>query len=100
MLSLLGYLLRTLYQKYRKISFNGKTILITGASSGIGEEYALQLSRYKDATLILISNELDKLQLVKSNCQNPDNVQVYYIDLSDIENTQRTCKLICGTTLI
>jgi short-subunit dehydrogenase len=96
LLAVIAYLLRFLYQKYRKISFAGKTILITGASSGIGEEYALQLSQYKDTTLILVSNELDKLQEVKAKCAYPENVHIYYIDLSNIKDTQETCQIIGG----
>jgi len=49
------------------MSFNNKTVWITGASSGIGEALAYELSR-QGARLILSSRSLEKLERVRGNC--------------------------------
>ena len=49
--------------------YNGKTILITGASSGIGESFALTLDKL-GAKLILTARSKDKLVDMASNMNN------------------------------
>ena len=63
--------------------FNNKTIWITGASSGIGRELAIQLSNC-DCTLILTARRKEQLEDTKLKCGNA-NVQVYPFDLSKID---------------
>ena len=48
--------------------FEGKKIMITGASSGIGEELAYQLAKLKTHTLYLASRRTDQLERVKTKC--------------------------------
>lgn len=55
--------------------FQDKVVWITGASSGIGEQIALNLSKY-GAKLILSARSKDKLHLVKNQCIG--NCIVYY----------------------
>lgn len=52
--------------------FDGKTIWITGASSGIGKEIALRTSRY-GANLILTGRSSERLQIVKDSCSTNPN---------------------------
>ena len=47
--------------------FNGKTIWITGASSGIGRALALELSKL-DTNIIISSRSTDKLNQVAEEC--------------------------------
>eukprot|EP00934_Nitzschia_sp_Nitz4_P008880 Nitzschia sp. Nitz4//scaffold290_size23356//10574//11555//NITZ4_008489-RA/size23356-processed-gene-0.27-mRNA-1//-1//CDS//3329546096//8870//frame0 len=54
-------------QQQRDSFFRGKTVWITGASSGIGANLALKLSR-SGANLILSSRESDNLQSVLLSC--------------------------------
>lgn len=62
---------------------NDKVIWITGASSGIGEALALQLSAL-GAKLILSARREDALQAVKAKCQaNPDKIKILPLDLAD-----------------
>ncbi|MFO7869183.1 MAG: SDR family oxidoreductase [Bacteroidales bacterium] len=62
--------------------FSNKTIWITGASSGIGKETALQLSRIKDVRLIISSRNEKKLQLVQQDCiTNGARCEVLTLDL-------------------
>mmetsp|Transcript_18375 Transcript_18375/g.42176 ORF Transcript_18375/g.42176 Transcript_18375/m.42176 type:complete len:355 (-) Transcript_18375:141-1205(-) len=52
--------------------FEGKTIWITGASSGIGREIALRTSKY-GANLILTGRSSERLQIVKDSCSTHQN---------------------------
>lgn len=52
--------------------FRGKTMWITGASSGIGAELAMQLSRH-GANLILSARSSDKLHSVAESCRQASN---------------------------
>jgi dehydrogenase/reductase SDR family protein 7B len=63
--------------------YEGKVIWITGASSGIGEELARQLSSY-NTRLILSSRRLEELERVKSSLNiNPENVFILPLDLAE-----------------
>lgn len=61
-------------------------ILITGASSGIGRQCAIQLSQ--NYNLILCARREDKLKETKSLCQNPNKHLIFCCDLSDIKNIE------------
>ncbi|NQY09546.1 MAG: SDR family oxidoreductase [Flavobacteriales bacterium] len=62
-------------------SFKEKIIWITGASSGIGEELATQLSE-AGAKLVLSSRRIEELERVKGLCANPENILNVVLDLS------------------
>lgn len=60
-----------------------KTILITGASDGIGKSIAIKLSEQKD-NLILFGRDEAKLEAVKNACEAKGaKVEVYAFDLTD-----------------
>jgi len=59
----------------------GKKILITGASSGIGRETAITLAE-EGADIVLISRNLEKLNNVVSFCKE-GNHQVFSVDVTD-----------------
>lgn len=67
--------------------FNDCTVLITGASSGIGREFALQLAPFA-SNIIIVARRLDRLEALKSEiCElYPEvNIFTYGVDLaSDI----------------
>lgn len=58
--------------------------LVTGASSGIGLQYATQLARDYHYDLVLVSNQQAELEQVSHDLTNTYNVQTYshYSDLS------------------
>lgn len=62
---------------------SGDTALITGASSGIGEEFALQLGNL-GLNLILIARRIELLEILKSKIESTNSVEVriYQIDLA------------------
>ncbi|QKJ32225.1 SDR family oxidoreductase [Mucilaginibacter mali] len=65
-----------------KQAFKDKVVWITGASSGIGEALAYALSA-RGAKLILSSRRENELERVKANCQQPEQVKVLPLDLTD-----------------
>jgi uncharacterized protein len=64
-------------------SFNGKTVLITGASSGIGEAFARKLASEK-ANLIITARSEEKLKSLAENLESAHSIQthIYPMDLS------------------
>ncbi|NKI32108.1 SDR family oxidoreductase [Croceivirga thetidis] len=63
---------------------DGKVVWITGASSGIGEALTYELDK-KRCKLILSSRKNEELELVRNNCQNPNNIKILALDLLDFE---------------
>ncbi|AEV32404.1 short-chain dehydrogenase of unknown substrate specificity [Owenweeksia hongkongensis DSM 17368] len=68
--------------------FKGKTIWVTGASSGIGEATAKALSS-KGCQLILSARRASELERVKSECSNPDSIQILPLDLLNNKEAQQ-----------
>lgn len=60
--------------------FNNKVVWITGASSGIGEALAYQLSK-QGAKIIISARRENELERVKNNCAFKENVYVLPLDL-------------------
>lgn len=64
--------------------YKGKTYLITGASSGIGNETAKLLAS-SGARVILVSSNAEKLRKAIDELQGDKHIAIRY-DLSDLEN--------------
>lgn len=63
--------------------YANKVIWITGASSGIGAELAIQLAN-KDAKLVLSARDVIKLSALKGQLKNPEQHLVLPLDLSEL----------------
>ncbi len=73
--------------------FEGKTIWITGASSGIGEALVYALDAC-GAKLIISARRLDDLERVRQKTKNPASVDILPFDLSSqasVEEAIHTC---------
>ncbi len=73
--------------------FKGKVVWITGASSGIGEQLAIQLSGVA-GRLILSARREQELARVKALCSDPANVSVITLDLADEHSIRSAWKKI------
>ncbi|KKB36215.1 SDR family NAD(P)-dependent oxidoreductase [Bacillus thermotolerans] len=67
----------------------GKTVLITGASSGLGVEMARQAAQ-EGASLILLARRLDRLKKVKEEIGRtlPVDIQIHSVDVSRKEEVE------------
>ncbi len=63
-------------------SISGKVIWITGASSGIGEALAYELSAMGN-TLILSARNEERMKEVAARCENPSKIHVIPMDLAN-----------------
>lgn len=74
------------------LDFNGKKIVVTGASSGIGRQTAITLSEL-GATVVLIARRQEKLREVLSELTG-DGHTYYCVDLSDVSTIETEMKKI------
>ena len=95
-----GYQRRQYFIKKRtmnKISeeFAGKVALITGASAGIGLEFAEQLHQ-RGASIVLVARRLERLQETanRMNSTRTESVVVLQADLADAEDLRKVQKNI------
>jgi len=70
-----------------KIDFQGCTVLITGASMGVGAATARAFARY-GADLVLIARGREKLEALASELAIPDRVAIEALDVTDTEGFQ------------
>lgn len=73
--------------------YQGKTIWITGASSGIGEEIAYQTSAM-GARLIISARRESELARVKINCTGAKDVMIVPLDLADEQSVRSACATV------
>lgn len=66
------------------MSFQGKTVWITGASSGIGDALAYALNQ-QGARLVLSARRVEELERVKAQCANPTSHLVLPLDLAEFD---------------
>ena len=76
------------------MNFQGKVIIITGASSGIGAELALQLSKYGCKLALLARRESLLSQIEKEIKQHNNNVVSIKCDVSNRQNVISAIKKV------
>ncbi|MFA5321864.1 MAG: SDR family oxidoreductase [Smithella sp.] len=76
-------------------NFSGKTALITGASSGIGAEFARALAK-AGSHLVLVARRKDRLEILKKELEGSYNIRVDVIpaDLSTIGGCEELLSII------
>ena len=74
-----------------KLQFKNKWVLVTGASSGLGEEMARQLAHQHGANLILLARRKDKLEQLKAELEKEAKVSVKVLvaDLSNLDDVDK-----------
>ncbi|OKL60142.1 3-ketodihydrosphingosine reductase tsc10 [Talaromyces atroroseus] len=79
---------------------NGKTILITGASEGLGLSVAVQLAQ-KGANVVIVSRSLQKLEVaiaaIKAAAASPSKQRFHYI-IADLTNADAADRILDDTT--
>jgi short-subunit dehydrogenase len=83
------------YADYKK-KFTDKVVIIVGASSGLGEEMAVQVSTYKP-NLVLVARRLEKLKEVEEKCKSRGAKSVISVQ-ADV-TSQADCKRIIDTAI-
>ena len=66
------------------MNFQGKNILVTGASSGIGRQIAVDLA-HGGARLFLLGRDYSKLEETRSLCNSTESITLIAKDLNDID---------------
>ena len=74
------------------MDYQGKTALITGASSGLGEEFAKQLAA-QGANLVLVARSVDKLTELAATIERQSAVQVTVLP-ADLSSQAEVSRLI------
>ena len=67
-----------------KPDFKGKTVLITGGSSGIGESLCYEMLKLGASEIIIAARRTNELQRV-ANASDPGKVKIWELDLSKPE---------------
>lgn len=67
------------------MSLSGKTIWLTGASSGIGEALAVELSGIGGVRLVLSARREELLRATRARCADPSRVFVLPMDVADTD---------------
>jgi len=65
-----------------KPDFTGKTVFISGGSSGIGEALAKRVSHLGAKKIIIAARRLEELDRVRQACAKPELVETFQLDLN------------------
>lgn len=84
----------------KRLDFNQKWILITGASSGLGREMARQLAHQFKANLVIVARRKAKLEALKKELESEANVNVKVL-VADLTIQEDIDKVIghCTTSI-
>jgi len=75
-----------------KLELNGRWVVVTGASGGLGREMARDLAKRHHANLVLVARRRERLEALQSELATTHGVQVQVIgaDLSKVQDADRT----------
>jgi NADP-dependent 3-hydroxy acid dehydrogenase YdfG len=94
LLALVAYKAWQLYQwKTAELSFAGKTVFITGGSSGIGEAMTKRLVQLGAKKVVIASRNIKEMERVKNECIDKSRVDIMQMDLSKPEECLEKVKI-------
>jgi len=75
----------------KPMDFRGRWVLVTGASSGLGEAMARQLAKRYGANLVVVARRADRLNALKAELEGSTGVTVHPIvaDLAELGDVDR-----------
>ena len=93
-----GFILRRARRIRRRMSFNGKSVLITGGSRGLGLELARRFAR-EGARLSLLARDADELARAQWRLESTfgADVQTWACDLRNAEQVEQVADEVIGT---
>ena len=80
--------------------FKDKTVLVTGASSGLGEALSLQLAGHKCKCLVLSSRSVAKLEVIAEQCRAVSPSTHIFVLPLDLENAQAAEQYVASLTAL
>lgn len=80
-----------------QFALRGKTVIISGASSGIGRQCAIECSR-KEAQVILLGRNQDRLKETAELMENSEIHKKICLDLTDFNTTSETISAVIKET--
>ena len=83
---------------YNPFTLAGKTILVSGASSGIGKAIAIECSKM-GANVILTARNKERLEETLSQCEEGKIVPANLVEQEDIENLVNSVPTLDGVVL-
>ena len=83
--------------EFNPFSLLGKVIIVTGASSGIGAQCAIDCSKM-GAKVVLIGRNTERLNNVLEQCDKSNNHLVISYDLTDTDGMSNLLKMIVEKT--
>ena len=86
----------------KTMDFRGRWVLVTGASAGLGREFARLLAHEHGANLIVLARRKDRLEELRSELERTAKVQVVplVVDLSDARDVERAlAEILAGPPL-
>jgi len=75
----------------KPMEFRGRWVLVTGASAGLGHEFARKLAKKYGANIVAVARRKDRLDALKQELESEAHVEVHTIaaDLSKLEEVDR-----------
>jgi NAD(P)-dependent dehydrogenase (short-subunit alcohol dehydrogenase family) len=70
------------------MNFDGKVVIVTGASSGIGAQTARDFAKL-GASLVLVGRQLENLKKVAEDCGNSEKILMVQADVTVEDDTKR-----------
>ncbi len=71
-----------------KNKVNGKIILITGASSGIGRQAVFDFADYKPKSIVMVARSISKLNEIESTIKKRSNIEIYPFECDISKKTE------------